>query len=128
MPALPSFRAAALLGRLPPDLAGLHLVFVTPDGLATFARGNAGHLAAWWARQCAKLDHPEHWVVMHRREIATVADAATGLPVNRRSSCWFRHGMAHPLTAEKARDGFALDTRIGAFRPATCREVFVDFG
>jgi hypothetical protein len=123
------FTPAELLARLPADLAKLHLKFVTPDGMATFASDNADDLKGWWLLQVAKLRNPgrDHWCVLNKREFTSAKDVATGWPVKRLSSCLFEGNAAIPQTAEATRHAFNTDADTGKPMAPMTDIVFVDF-
>lgn len=127
--AMASFTPAELLKRFPEDLSELHLTFVTPDGVATFASDNAKHLKAWWLMQMAKLRNPDrdHWWVLNKREFTSAKDVGTGLPIERLSSCFFKNNTAMPQSADDTRRAFGTDAETGKPLPAMQAVLFVDF-
>lgn len=121
--AMASFTPAELLKRFPEDLSELHLTFLTPDGVATFASDNAKHLKAWWLMQMAKLRNPDrdHWCVLNKREFTSAPRMSPQdcrlsgyLPV---SSRIIRRCHSRPMT----RDALSARMRKPASRCPPCK-------
>lgn len=123
------FDPADLLKRLPERLANLHLTFNTPEGVSTFASDNAGEFRHWWVLQCAKLSNPDrkHYVALIRHEFTPAKDPITGLPIKRVSSCFFKGGVAVPLSSNDTRRAYETDARTGRPLPPMTDFVYVDF-
>jgi hypothetical protein len=121
---------ADVVTSLPSSLENLHLTFVLPDGVSTFASDNAKHLRGWWLMQCAKLGNRERTgfsIVLNKREFTTLKDTQTGLPIKRLSSCLFRDGNVIKLSADETRQAFSTDADTGRALPPQTDIVFVDF-
>lgn len=116
-----------IIDKLPPDLQGLHLTFVTPDGTSTFASDNAANLRMWWLMQLAKLQREGYWVVLNKREFTAIKDEATGFPVKRVSMCCFKRGEIWKVPADEARYCFITNAETGEPLPEQTDMVFVDF-
>ena len=126
-PDLPA-ELATFLDRFPKDLKDHHLTFVTPDGLATFASGNASYLPEWWREEAVRIVCiPERRTILNRRIFTAMKDVESGLPIKRLSSCVLHSGGIEPQNADTTRHAFTTDFETGKpleAMPATIYEAF----
>lgn len=109
-------------------IPGIHLTFVTSEGVSTFSNDNSKYLDMWWLLQKEKLSrNPDYYVVLHKREFTKLIDEKTKFPVKKISSCLFLENSVFKMTASETKKAFHTDANSGKKLPRMTDAIFIDF-